>query len=342
MENPFGRWNKEKWCAAHTRPGTSTNWDDRMKSTGASDNQIKADIAFRWFTAVCAVIIILIVAGIFVELAINSWPAIRKFGLRFLISREWNPVPGIEQFGALSSIYGTLVTTGIVMLLATPVSLVIALFLVELAPPKVSGAVGGAIELLAAIPSIIYGMWGLFVFAPFMQDHVQPLLGRIGGPLFAGPPMGIGMLTAGIILAIMVLPFITAVTRDVFLMVPPVVKEAAHGMGATTWEVTCKVVLRYGVHGIVGALFLGLGRAIGETMAVTVVIGNDHAVSSSLFSAGNSIASTLANEFTEASEPMYLSALFELGLVLFLITVAFQIVAQLWLRRLRSSIGGRA
>jgi phosphate transport system permease protein len=313
-----------------------------MSNSGALDSQVRADKLFRWFTTICAILIILIVAGIFVELLIQSWPAIKKYGLSFLTSREWNPVPGIEEFGALSSIFGTLVTTAIAMVLATPVGLIIALFLVELAPPRMSSIVGGAIELLAAIPSIIYGMWGLFVFAPFMQDHVQPWLGKMGGPLFSGPPMGIGMLTAGIILALMVLPFITAVTRDVFMMMPAVVKEAASGMGATTWEVTCKVTLRYCVHGIVGAVFLGLGRAIGETMAVTFVIGNDHSISSSLFSAGNSIASTLANEFTEASEPMYLSALFELGLVLFLMTVGFQIVAHYWLGSLRKATGGRA
>jgi phosphate transport system permease protein len=313
-----------------------------MKMTASSD-QTKADILFRGFTAICAIGLILLVGGIFVELLINSWPAIQRFGWSFLTSRTWNPVPGAEEFGALSSIYGTLATTAIAMLLATPVSLVVALFLVELAPPRIASIVGGAIELLAAIPSIIYGMWGLFIFAPFMQDHIQPFLGEtIGGPLFEGPPMGIGILTAGIILALMVLPFITAVARDVFLMVPSVVKEAAHGMGATTWEVTYKVVLPYAVHGIVGALFLGLARAIGETMAITFVIGNDHSISASVFSAGTSIASTLANEFTEASEPIYLSALFALGLVLFLITVVFQIVAQLWLKRLRQSTGGRA
>ncbi len=311
-----------------------------MDKTTSSVNSVKADIAFRWFTALCAVVIILIVGGIFVTLVYHSRLSISRFGVGFLASRLWNPVS--EEFGALTSIYGTIVTTIIAMILATPVSLAVALFLVELAPPRLSSIVGGAIELLAAIPSIIYGMWGLFVFAPFMQDHVQPAMGKIGGPLFSGPPMGIGMLTAGIILALMILPFITAVTRDVFLMVPQVVKEAAHGMGATTWEVTYKVVLRYCVHGIVGALFLGLGRAIGETMAVTFVIGNDHTISPSLFSAGNSIASTLANEFTEASEPLYLSALFELGLVLFILTLVFQIVAHFWLRRLRQSMGGRA
>jgi phosphate transport system permease protein len=247
-----------------------------------------------------------------------------------------------EEFGALSSIYGTLASTAIAMILATPVGLIVALFLVELSPPWISSVVGTTLELLAAIPSIIYGMWGLFVFAPFMAEHVQPVLGKIGGPLFSGPPMGVGILTAGIILALMILPFITAVSRDVFMMVPSVVKEAAHGMGATTWEVTHKVTLRYCIHGIVGALFLGLGRAIGETMAVTFVIGNDHNISPSVFAAGNSIASTLANEFAEASEPLYQSALFELGLVLFLITVGFQIVALFWLRRLRRSSGGRA
>jgi phosphate transport system permease protein len=314
-----------------------------MKMAMSSSDQSKADILFRGFTALCAIGLILIVGGIFVELLINSWPAIKRFGFSLLTSRTWNPVPGAEEFGALSSIFGTLATTAIAMLLATPISLVVALFLVELAPPKLASAVGGAIELLAAIPSIIFGMWGLFVFAPFMQDYVQPFLGeKIGGPLFAGPPMGIGILTAGIILALMILPFITAVARDVFLMVPSVVKEAAHGMGATTWEVTYKVVLPYCVHGIVGALFLGLGRAIGETMAITFVIGNDHSISTSVFSAGTSIASTLANEFTEASEPIYLSALFALGLILFLITVIFQIVAQVWLKRLRQSTGGRA
>jgi phosphate transport system permease protein len=313
---------------------------EQMKNMAGIKSQVKADVIFKWFTVLCAVTIILIVMGILVGLVINSRLSLHKFGFGFLTSRIWNPVT--ENFGAASSIYGTMVTTLIAMVLATPVSLVVALFLVELAPPKLSRIVGSAIELLAAIPSIIYGMWGLFVFAPFMADHVQPALGKIGGPLFTGPPMGVGILTAGIILALMILPFITAVTRDVFLMVPAVVKEAAHGMGATTWEVTYKVMLRYCVHGIIGALFLGLGRAVGETMAVTFVIGNDHSISPSLLSAGNSIASTMANEFTEASEPMYLSSLFELGLVLFVITLVFQMIAHFWLRRLNRGIGGRA
>jgi phosphate transport system permease protein len=226
-------------------------------------------------------------------------------------------------------------------LIAVPLSLVIALFLVEIAPPSVSRLVGGAIELLAAIPSIIYGMWGLFVFAPFLADYVQPWLANIapGFPLFQGPPMGIGMLSAGIILALMVLPFITSVTRDVFQMVPAVVKESAYGMGSTTWEVTRKVTIPYGIQGVVGACFLGLGRAIGETMAVTFVIGNRHEISASLFAAGNSIASTLANEFTEASDDLYLAALIELGLVLFVVTLVLQVVARWWLRRTARRMG---
>lgn len=301
---------------------------------------VKADLFFRWLTVFCAAVVALLVAGIILELVLQSWPSIKQFGFGFLISRDWNPVTG--QFGAASSIYGTLITTVIAMLLAGPAAIVIALFLVELAPPKVSRIVGTGIELLAAIPSIIYGMWGLFVFAPFMADYVQPALAKIApnSPLFQGPPMGIGILSAGIILAIMVLPFICTVSREVLSMVPAVVKEAAYGMGGTTWEVTRQVSLRYGVHGILGAMFLGLGRAVGETMAVTFVIGNNHSISASLFSAGNSIPSTLANEFTEASEPLYLSALIELGLVLMVMTVVFQIIAHLWLKSVRKKTGG--
>jgi phosphate transport system permease protein len=229
------------------------------------------------------------------------------------------------------------------MLFAVPLSFVIALFLVEMAHPLLSGIVGQAIDLLAAIPSIIYGMWGLFILAPFMQDHVQPVLGKYLGflPLFKGPPMGIGMFTAGVILALMILPFIAAVMRDVFRMVPPVVKESAYGVGSTTWEVTRKVTMKYGLQGILGGLFLGLGRAIGETMAVTFVIGNSHHISASLFESGNSIASTLANEFAEAvSQPIFNSTLIELGLVLFLVTFAIQVLAQLWLNKVRKSAGG--
>jgi phosphate transport system permease protein len=276
--------------------------------------------------------------GFFLELMRNSRLSLKEFGLKFLTSTEWNPV--FSQYGALTSIFGTGVSTLIALLIAIPLGLVIALFLVELAPRGVSGFFGGAIELLAAVPSIIYGMWGLFVFAPFMANTVQPLLGKYLGflPLFQGPPLGIGMLTAGIILAFMILPYISSVTKEVFQMVPAVVKESAYGVGSTTWETTRAVTLRYSLRGIVGAGFLGLGRALGETMAVTFVIGNNHTISTSLFSAGNSIASTLANEFAEAAEPLYLSALIELGLVLFIITLIFQTLAQLWLWSIKKKL----
>ncbi len=297
------------------------------------------DRTFAGLATLSAGTVILLVVGIFIALLAGSGPSIREFGARFLFAQEWNPVS--QQFGALSSIYGTLLSTGIAMVIAVPLSLIIALFLVELAHPAVSRVVGGAIELLAAIPSIIYGMWGLFVLAPVMARYVQPFIGKWAGdlPLFTGPPIGIGMLTAGIILALMILPFITSVTRDVFNMVPDVVKESAYGLGATTWEVTRQVTVRHGIMGIVGACFLGLGRAIGETMAVTFVIGNTHRISPSLFAAGNSIASTLANEFTEAAENLYLSSLIELGLVLFLITFLIQLAARIWLQRTRRKLG---
>ncbi|MEN6355716.1 MAG: phosphate ABC transporter permease subunit PstC [Armatimonadota bacterium] len=298
----------------------------------AAPRKLTANRLFRAITAACAGTLLVLAVGILFELWRNSQMAIGKFGLGFLTSTKWDPVSG--EFGALSSIYGTVISTLIALLIATPMSVVVALFLVELAPKKLSGFFGTAIELLAAIPSIIYGMWGLFVFAPFMANHIQPWLGKYLGfsALFQGPPMGIGMLTAGMILALMILPFISSVMRDVLQMVPAVTKESAYGLGATTWEVTKDVSIPYGLRGMVGAIFLGLGRAIGETMAVTFVIGNDHKLAASLFASGNTIASTLANEFTEASEPIYLSALIELGLVLFLITALFQIVAQIWLK----------
>jgi phosphate transport system permease protein len=297
----------------------------------------RGDTYFKWLTGLCSLITPLLMAGIFVELLIHSWPSIHKFGFSFLYTETWNPVT--EQYGGASSIYGTIVSTIIAMLIAVPLSIAIALFLVELARPGVSKVVGSMIELLAAIPSIIYGMWGMFVFAPFMAKYVQPLLKDTLGflPLFQGPPMGLGMLTAGIILAFMILPFICAITRDVFQLVPNVVKESAHGMGATTWEVTYKVTIPYGLVGIIGALFLGLGRALGETMAITFVIGNAHNISASLFAPGNSIASTLANEFTEATTQMYTSSLIELGLVLFIITYLVQVLAQFMLRRMYKS-----
>ena len=292
------------------------------------------DRTFRWLTFFCSLLVPLVMLAIGLDLFLSSWPALKQFGWRFFFSQEWNPV--LQEFGAGSSIFGTLVSTLIAMFIAVPLSLAIALFLVELAPPRVSRTVGTLIELLAAVPSIIFGMWGLFIFAPFMAHYVQPFLGQTLGflPLFQGPPMGIGMLTAGIILAFMVLPFISAITRDVFQLVPPVVKESAFGMGATTWEVTYKVTIPYGLVGIIGAVFLGLGRALGETMAVTFVIGNAHRLSASLFAPGNTIASTLANEFSEATEPLYVSSLVALGLVLYLITYLVQVVSQMMLRRM--------
>ena len=304
---------------------------DRAKSSGG-------DLYFRWLTALCALVLPLIMIAIGLALLYYSFPALRKFGLGFFFSTEWNPVT--QEFGALSSIYGTLVSTLLALLIAVPLSLAIALFLVELAPPKVSRTVGTMIELLAAIPSIIYGMWGLFVFAPLMAAYVQPWLNTYAGwipglgALFQGPPMGLGMLTAGLILGFMVLPFTCAITRDVFQMVPALVKESAYGLGATTWEVTYKVTIPYGLVGIIGAFFLGLGRALGETMAVTFVIGNSHKINLGLFYPGNSIASCLANEFAEATELVYISSLICLGLVLFIFTYLVQVVSQMMLRRM--------
>ena len=300
----------------------------------------KTDWLFKGLTASCAGLALIVMAGLFAALVGKSLPSIHKFGFGFLTSQKWNPA--MEKFGAFSSIYGTVISTALALLIAVPLSVAIALFLVELAHPRLSRIVGGAIELLAAVPSIIFGMWGLFVFAPFMSERIQPFLAKYLGflPLFKGAQMGIGMLTAGIILALMILPFISAVMRDVFSMTPHVMKEAGYGLGATTWEVTRDVTIRYGIQGMIGACFLGLGRAIGETMAVTFVIGNSSKISASLFAPGNSIASRLANEFAEASDPLYLSALMELGLALFVMTLTLQIVTQWWLKRIRKRMGG--
>jgi len=298
-----------------------------------------AERLFQGTALACAVVVLLVMTAILLELVHNSRLSLASFGWRFLTSVAWNPVT--KEFGGASSIFGTLVSTLIALLLAVPLAVVIAIFLVEVAHPRVARPVGYGIELLAAIPSIIYGMWGLFVLAPLLAEHVQPPLQRILGPLplFSGPPMGIGMLSAGIVLALMVLPFITAVVRDIFALVPAVMKESGYGLGATTWEVTRKVTMRHGMRGLVGGVFLGLGRALGETMAVTFVIGNDHRIAASLFASGNTISSTLANEFTEASEPLYLSSLVELGLILFVVTLMVQIAAQLWLKHLKVRFG---
>ncbi len=299
---------------------------------GPSRRIVWGDMIFKGITAAFAAGIAIIFIAMIGVLWQQSQPSIHAFGLSFLTSAQWNPVT--EDFGALIPIVGTLLSTLIALLFAIPLSIGIALFLVELAPYWLRGPFGAAIELLAAIPSIVYGMWGLFVLSPLMADYVQPWLKSSLGfiPLFAGPNMGIGMLTAGLVLTLMIIPFISAVIRDVFLMVPLNLKEAAYGLGCTTWEVVRYVMIPYGRKGIAGAIFLGMGRALGETMAVTFVIGNAYHLSWSLFAPGNSIASTLANEFNEADGQVYMSSLVELGLVLFLITFTILGLAHLWLR----------
>jgi phosphate transport system permease protein len=303
------------------------------------------DLIFRSVARFFASLVLLLLVGIVVSLVYGSLPSIRAFGFGFLASSEWNPVT--ERFGALVPIVGTLVTSAIALLIGVPVSFGIALFLTELSPAWLKRPLGTAIELLAAIPSIIYGMWGLFVLAPLFADHVQPwLIGTLGatplvGMLFKGPPQGIGVLTAGFVLAIMVIPFIAAVMRDVFEIVPPVLKESAYGLGCTTWEVVRNVVLPYTKVGVIGGIMLGLGRALGETMAVTFLIGNAHRLTPSILAPGNSIASALANEFTEAVGDLYTSALIELGLILFVITFIVLALAKLMLLQLAKNEGAR-
>jgi phosphate transport system permease protein len=304
------------------------------------------DKLFRGATRLFAIIVLGLLIAIIISLFIDSLPAFKVFGLKFFVSEEWNPVT--EEFGALVPIYGTLVTSAIALLIGIPVSFGIALFITELAPTWVKRPLGTAIELLAAIPSIIYGMWGLFVFAPFFGEYVQPWINdHLGdwilvGPLFQGPPLGIGLLTAGIILAIMVIPFIAAVMRDVFEVVPPLLKESAYGVGATTWEVMWHVILPYTRAGVIGGIMLGLGRALGETMAVTFVIGNANNLDVSLLMPGNTIASVLANEFTEATGELYTSSLTALGLILFVITFIVLSLAKFLLVRMQAREGAQA
>ena len=293
------------------------------------------DFLFHKITLLFAASVLLVLVGIIVSLAIGAAPAFKEFGAAFVTRVEWDPVG--DQFGALIAIWGTLATSFIALAIAFPISFGIALFLTEICPAWLRRPMGTAVELLAGVPSIIYGMWGLFVFAPLFADHVQPLLketiGQVPviGQLFQGPTMGIGILTAGIILAVMIIPFISSVMRDVFEIVPTVLKESAYGLGCTKWEVVRKVVLPYTRNGVVGGVMLGLGRALGETMAVTFVIGNAHDLSWSLFSAGNSISSTLANEFAEAASTLHSSSLFALALILFAITFIVLSAAKLML-----------
>jgi phosphate transport system permease protein len=301
------------------------------------------DAVFRGLTLLFALLVLLILGGVIVALVQGAWPALRQFGFAFPFANVWNPVT--EKFGALAPIYGTLVTSAIAMLIGIPVAFGVALFITELCPKWLKRPLGTMIELLAAIPSIIYGIWGLFVLAPFIQSHVEPLLiatlGNIPGigMLFAGPPLGIGILTAGFILSIMVLPFIAAVMRDVFETVPPMLKESAYGLGATTTEVVWRVVLPYARVGVVGGILLGLGRALGETMAVTFVIGNSHHINASILQPGTTISAALANEFTEAVGDLYQSSLIELGFILFVITFVVLAAAKLMLLRLQKAAG---
>ena len=334
--SPLGAAKQEKESESPDIPGPSSA-GDRSRSLG--------DRLFRGLTVFFAALVLLSVFGMLVTLLAGSWPALKTFGLRFLASKEWNPVT--EQFGALAPLYGTVITSVIALLVGVPVSFGIALVITELAPRWLKRPIGVAIELLAAVPSIIYGMWGLFVFAPVFAAHLQPwLTNHLGswpilGLLFEGPPMGIGMLTAGLILAIMIIPFMAAVMRDVFETVPATLRESAYALGCTTWEVVWRVVLPYTRVGVIGGVMLGLGRALGETMAVTFVIGNAHDVHLSLFMAGNTISSTLANEFTEAVTPLYTSSLLALGLVLFVLTFIVLIAARLMLMKMRAREGER-
>ncbi|ESW81092.1 phosphate ABC transporter permease subunit PstC [Mesorhizobium sp. M0644] len=301
------------------------------------------DALFRGLTRASAILVLVILGGVAISLFAGSWQALSSFGFSFLTTESWNPVT--EKFGALAPIYGTLVTAAIAILIAVPIGIGIAVFLTELCPRPLRRPIGIAVELLAGIPSIIYGIWGLFVFAPFLQTAIQPFIINVfhGVPglssLFAGPPYGIGLLTSALILAIMVLPFITSITKDVFDTVPAVLKESAYGIGCTTWEVTRRVVIPYTRIGIMGGVMLGLGRALGETMAVTFVIGNAHRISASLFAPGTTISATIANEFTEADGDLYTSSLVSLGLILFVITFLILAAARYMLMRIDARTG---
>jgi len=301
------------------------------------------DPIFRVVVASAAFFVLISLGAVALSMFVGGLPAFRKFGLAFVYTSEWNPVR--EQFGALVPIFGTLVTSLLAMIIAVPVSFGVAIFLTEVSPNWLRGPVASAVELLAGIPSIIYGMWGLFVFVPFMSDYVEPwLIDHLGplpviGLLFEGAPLGIGMLTAGIILGIMVIPFISSVMRDVFSLVPGQLREAAFSLGATRWEVIRGVVVPYTRTAVVGGIFLGLGRALGETMAVTFVLGNAHQLRASLLEPGNSIAAAIANEFTEADSDLYLSSLIALGFLLFVVTFIVLAAAKLMLMRLARSEG---
>ncbi|BCG77950.1 MULTISPECIES: phosphate ABC transporter permease subunit PstC [Mesorhizobium] len=301
------------------------------------------DSIFHGMTRAAAILVLVLLGGVAISLVAGSWQALSTFGFSFLTSESWNPVT--EKFGALAPIYGTIITSAIAILIAVPLGIGIAIFLTELCPRPLRRPIGMAVELLAGIPSIIYGIWGLFVLAPFLQTTVQPFIISVfhGVPglngLFAGPPYGIGLLTSAMILAIMILPFITSITKDVFDTVPSVLKESAYGIGCTTWEVTRRVVIPYTRIGIMGGVMLALGRALGETMAVTFVIGNAHRISTSLFAPATTISATIANEFTEAVGDLYTSSLVALGLILFVITFLILAIARYMLMRIDARTG---
>lgn len=313
------------------------------KVTSRDTKDARADLGFRWLVTGAGLFVLISLAAAALSMLWGGRAAFEKFGIAFLWRDVWDPV--LQEFGALVPIYGTLVTAFIAMLIAVPVSFGIAMFLTEIAPKWMRGPVGSAIELLAGIPSIIYGMWGLFVLVPFLAENVYPWidsnLGQIPGigKLFSGPPLGLGMGTAGLVLAIMVIPFISSVMREVFLTVPGRLKESAYALGSTKTEVVLDVVLPYTKSAVIGGIFLGLGRALGETMAVTFVLGNAHSLTMSLLEPGNSIAATIANEFTEADSPMYLSSLIALGFVLFIVTFIVLAIARLMLRQLNKREG---
>lgn len=325
-----------------THPTEAPDAADASRVTAIARRQRLQDVVFHRLTQAFSLLVLLALLGIIVSLFINAWPAFQKFGIRFLWYVEWDIVN--EEFGAAIAIVGTLISAGIALLLAVPLAFGIALFLTETCPVWLRRPLGTAVELLAAVPSIIYGMFGLFVFAPLFADYVQvPLQDVLGGMpligwLFGGAPTGLGILAAGIILAFMILPFIAAVMRDVFEIVPGILRESAYGLGCTTWEVVRRIVLPYTQKGVIGGVMLGLGRALGETMAVTFVIGNANRLPNSLFSPGTSIASTLANEFAEAAD-FHLSTLFALGLLLFLITFVVLSLAKLMILRAEKAKG---
>jgi len=291
--------------------------------------QDTSDIVFRRILAVFPISILILVAGIFYELVSASLPSLKKFGIAFFFNTTWDPVA--ENFGALPFIFGTCVTAFVALLLAVPVGVGVAIYLAEYAPPKVSKVISILIDLLAAIPSVIYGLWGIFVLVPYMRNNVQPFLSKYFGflPFFQGTNYGVGFLAASVILAFIIVPFIISVSREVILAVPKVYKESAFALGATRWEAIYDIVLSYGRVGILGAVILALGRAIGETMAVTMIIGNNVVITPSLFSPGYTLASVLANEFAEADTNMYLSALIEIGLVLFIVSIIVNILARI-------------